>query len=123
MKIQRKKASFNSKCAKFEGKEPLVKKDSLTLQKAKLFEDFEKIAVEQKEAKLRKEEFEKKKNVFLETESDMDDSDGCKENQNTVIKKKLSVFEQQDCLEGHELVLDQQKRKEDFIEKQSIFGQ
>ena len=45
MKLQRKKASFNSKCAKFESKEPLAKKDSLAKQTVKMFEDFEGMAV------------------------------------------------------------------------------
>ena len=115
MKLQRKKASFNSKCAKFEkveGKEPLAKKDSLAKQKAKMFEDFENFAVNEKEAKERKEEFERKKELFKN------------ENQETEVeesmKKKKSVSEQQNNIrEEIDQIAD--RCKENLIEKQAVF--
>ena len=121
MKLQRKKASFNSKCAKFESKEPLVKKDSLTKQKAKMFEDFEEMAVREKEAKVRKEDFERKKDVFKDkNEEEIDDEQGVTGD----VKLKKSLFEKQESVEDEEREdLEKQKRRDEFIEKQTLFGQ
>jgi len=123
MQQQRKKASFNSKCAKFESKEPLAKKDSLAKQKVKMFEDFEGIAVREKEAKVRKEDFEKKKEKFkYETEDEVNNYD-C-ELAVRELKKKKPLFEQQESVEDDlKEELEKQKRREDFIEKQTLFGQ
>ena len=122
MKLQRMKASFNSKCAKFESKEPLAKKDSLTKQKAKMFEDFEGMAVREKEAKVRREDFEKKKEVFKDkTDEDVDDEAPLVSGD---VKMKKCLFEQQESVEEEEKEdLEKQKRREEFIEKQTLFGQ
>merc|ERR1711892_53533 len=126
MKLQRKKASFNSKCAKFESKEPLAKKDSLAKQKVKMFEDFEGMAVREKEAAVRREDFKMKKELFKDnSEEEVDMVDG---GEVTFlagdVKKKKSLFEQQESVEEDEKeALEKLKRREDFIEKQSLFGQ
>ena len=122
MRLQRKKASFNSKCAKFESKEPLAKKDSLTKQKAKMFEDFEEMAVREKEAKVRREDFEKKKEVFKDKNEEENEDD-----EPAVlgdVKLKKCLFEKQQSVEDEEKEdLEKQKRREEFIEKQTLFGQ
>ena len=126
MKLQRKKASFNSKCAKFESKEPLAKKDSLAKEKVKMFEDFEGMAVREKEAAVRREDFEKKKELFKDnSEEEVDMVDG---GEVTIVagevKKKKSLFEQQESLEEDEKeALEKLKQREEFIEKQTLFGQ
>merc|ERR1711892_85752 len=126
MKLQSKKASFNSKCAKFEPKEPLAKKDSLAKQKVKMFEDFEGMAVREKEAAVRREDFEKKKDMFRDnSEDEVDMVDG---GEVTIVagdvKKKKSLFEQQESLEEDEKeALEKLKQREEFIEKQTLFGQ
>merc|ERR1712226_471455 len=61
---QRKKASYNSKIAKFESTEIKSKKTSDAKLKAKMFEDMEGQKEREKEAELRKEDFKKKKEAF-----------------------------------------------------------
>merc|ERR1712106_288427 len=120
MKLQRKKAYFNSKRSKFESKEPLAK------QKVKMFEDFEGMAVREKEAAVRREDFEMKKEIFkYNSEEEVDMVDG---GEVTFlagdVKKKKSLFEQQESVEEDEKeALEKLKRREDFVEKQTLFGQ
>ena len=125
MKLQRKKASFNSKCAKFESKEPLAKKDSLAKQTVKMFEDFEGMAVREKDAMITREHFEKKKEIFKdENEENVDTVDVELTSVIGEVKKKKSLFEQQESVEEDEKeALEKQKRREEFIEKQTLFGQ
>eukprot|EP00092_Neocalanus_flemingeri_P035664 GFUD01038829.1.p1 GENE.GFUD01038829.1~~GFUD01038829.1.p1 ORF type:complete len:101 (+),score=48.56 GFUD01038829.1:48-305(+) len=62
---QRKKASFNSKFAKFESNE-IPKKESAAKEKARMFEDLEGKEEKEKESKFRKEQFSKNQEKFKE---------------------------------------------------------
>jgi len=114
---QRKKASFNSKCAKFEGtKEPiLIKKDSSTKLKAKFFENGEedKDLVKEEEEKLRKESFQKAKVIFQENPGKEDESEenGSLENGDDENEDELDTTE-----------TDQARRKAEFEAKQKLFS-
>ena len=124
MMKQRKKASFNSKCAKFEIKDketaPMIKKDSLTKIKAKMFEEFEDMDLKEKEAKaerMRKEEFQKAKNKFKPQK----DEEAVEED------KELQVdgdsVEEKDSDEEVNLEKEKERRRREFAEKQLLFGQ
>ena len=63
---QRKKASFNSKFAKFEAGGEVNKKDTATKEKAKMFEDVEGKEEKAKEDKYRKAQFDRTKEKFKE---------------------------------------------------------
>ena len=65
MRVQRRKASFNSKFAKFEGRDILTKRNSLPKQKIEMFETHEVDLGKENEAKLRKENFVKMRKVFV----------------------------------------------------------
>jgi len=113
---QRKKASFTSKCAKFEGvKEPiLTKKESLTKLKAKIFENSEPTEqVNLEEEKLRKESFQKAKEAFIDVEECSDAIDG-----SLTITDECP--ENEDCSEDADE--EEKRRKSEFEAKQKLFN-
>ena len=66
--MQRKKASYNAKLAKFELAGEDKRRVSQAKVKAKMFEEMEGQEEREKEAEMRKEEFKKKKEVFKESD-------------------------------------------------------
>ena len=137
--MQRKKASYNAKLAKFElGAELDKKRVSQAKVKAKMFEEMEGQVEREKEAEMRKEEFKKKKEVFKE--SDETSSEKPEENEAVAstagsvegeVSKKKAVFEcQEDERSSDEKksddemteALERERRREEFLEKQTLFG-
>lgn len=118
---QRKKASFNSKCAKFEGgKEPiLVKQDSITKLKAKIFENQEEpepLSLE--EENNRKESFKKAKEAFQENKENGDATDEV-DTDNSIENSSL---EKEDCISEESEEDQKQQRKAEFEAKQKMFN-
>lgn len=140
--MQRKKASYNAKLAKFELAGEDKKRLSQAKVKAKMFEEMEGQEEREKEAEMRKEEFKKKKEVFKETdetcseksEEDEVSSTGAPPAEGEVSKKK-AVFECEedfgsideksvDSKSDDEMTeaLERERRREEFLEKQTLFG-
>merc|ERR1712117_185690 len=94
---QRKKASFAAKLNKFSSSQDGQKNSNTETKKmVQRFNSWEGQEERDKEAKIRKEEFEKTAGMFKEGEvvtSNMD-------NNNTEVAKKLSIFEQKELEEG-----------------------
>ena len=136
--MQRKKASYNAKLAKFELAGEDKKKISMAKVKAKMFEEMEGQVEREKEAEMRKEEFKKKKEVFKE--SDETSSEKPEENEAVAstagsvegeVSKKKAVFECQDEESSSDEkksddemteALERERRREEFLEKQTLFG-
>ena len=136
--MQRKKASYNAKLAKFELAGEDKKKISMAKVKAKMFEEMEGQEEREKEAEMRKEEFKKKKEVFKE--SDETSSEKPEENEAVAstagsvegeVSKKKAVFECQDEESSSDEkksddemteALERERRREEFLEKQTLFG-
>ena len=137
--MQRKKASYNAKLAKFElGAELDKKRVSQAKVKAKMFEEMEGQVEREKEAEMRKEEFKKKKEVFKE--SDETSSEKPEEDEAVAstagsvegeVSKKKAVFECQDDESSSDEkksddemteALERERRREEFLEKQTLFG-
>ena len=135
--MQRKKASYNAKLAKFELAGEDKKKISMAKVKAKMFEEMEGQEEREKEAEIRKEEFKKRKEVFKET----DETSSEKSSEDDVanpdaspvegeVSKKKAVFEIQpelksvDSKSEEEMTeaLERERRREEFLEKQTLFG-
>ena len=121
---QRKKASFNSKVAKFEnGTNLVVKKTSVAAAKAKMFEDMAGEEERMKEAELRKEDFKKKQEAFKEDTAE----EGGEETNESEVAKKKAVFEGEGEGEGEDEdmaeAVERERRREQFLEKQTVFGQ
>ena len=131
--MQRKKASYNAKLAKFElGGELDKRRVSQAKVKAKMFEEMEGQVEREKEAELRKEEFKKKKEVFKETDetsSEKPEEDEAAAAEGEVSKRK-AVFEDEKCSSDDEKkcddemteALERERRREEFLEKQTLFG-
>ena len=131
--MQRKKASYNAKLAKFElGGELDKRRVSQAKVKAKMFEEMEGQVEREKEAELRKEEFKKKKEVFKESdEKPEEDEAAAAEGE---VSKRKAVFEssQEDekcssddekkCDDEMTEALERERRREEFLEKQTLFG-
>ena len=129
--MQRKKASYNAKLAKFELAGEDKKKISMAKVKAKMFEEMEGQEEREKEAEIRKEEFKKRKEVFKETdetssEKSLEDDASPVEGE---VSKKKAVFEIQpeksvDSKSEEEMTeaLERERRREEFLEKQTLFG-
>ena len=136
--MQRKKASYNAKLAKFELAGEDKRRVSQAKVKAKMFEEMEGQEEREKEAEVRKEEFKKKKEVFKE--SDETSSEKPEENEAVAstagsvegeVSKKKAVFEcQEDESSSDEKksddemteALERERRREEFLEKQTLFG-
>jgi len=119
---QRKKASFNSKCAKFEGgKEPiLVKQDSITKLKARIFENQEEPEpLNEEEEKIRKESFKKAKEAFQENKENGEDTDEVDNNDDS---SEYSSIETEDCRSEESEEDQKQRRKAEFEAKQKLFN-
>ena len=135
--MQRKKASYNAKLAKFElGAELDKKRVSQAKVKAKMFEEMEGQVEREKEAEMRKEEFKKKKEVFKESDETSSEKPEEDEAASTAVpvegevSKKKAVFECQDERSSDEKksddemteALERERRREEFLEKQTLFG-
>ena len=131
--MQRKKASYNAKLAKFElGGELDKRRVSQAKVKAKMFEEMEGQVEREKEAELRKEEFKKKKEVFKESdEKPEEDEAAAAEGE---VSKRKAVFEssqgdekcssddEKKCDDEMTEALERERRREEFLEKQTLFG-
>jgi len=117
---QRKKASYNAKIAKFESKVAKPAKSSAAKIKARMFEDMGGQKEREKEAEIRKEDFKKKKEIFNDEIIVLEESTGgCSE-----VSKILAVFEpSEDAAEEIREALERERRREEFLEKQTLFGQ
>ena len=134
--MQRKKASYNAKLAKFELAGEDKKKISMAKVKAKMFEEMEGQEEREKEAEIRKEEFKKRKEVFKETDETSSEKSLEDDVANTdtspvegEVSKKKAVFEIQpeksvDSKSEEEMTeaLERERRREEFLEKQTLFG-
>ena len=139
--MQRKKASYNAKLAKFELAGEDKKRVSQAKVKAKMFEEMEGQEEREKEAEMRKEEFKKKKEVFKETDETSSEKSEEEEAARTAappeegeVSKKKAVFEcQDDCRSSDEKIdsksedemteaVERERRREEFLEKQTLFG-
>ena len=140
--MQRKKASYNAKLAKFElAGEEKKRISSQAKVKAKMFEEMEGQEEREKEAEMRKEEFKKRKQVFKETDETSSQKSEEEEEASTAppaegeVSKKKAVFE---CQEDSQSIdeksvdgksedemteaLERERRREEFLEKQTLFG-
>ena len=135
--MQRKKASYNAKLAKFELAGEDKKKISMAKVKAKMFEEMEGQEEREKEAEIRKEEFKKRKEVFKETDETSSEKSLEDDVANTdaspvegEVSKKKAVFEIQPESKSVESkseeemteALERERRREEFLEKQTLFG-
>ena len=134
--MQRKKASYNAKLAKFELAGEDKKKISMAKVKAKMFEEMEGQEEREKEAEIRKEEFKKRKEVFKETDETSSEKSLEDDVANTdaspvegEVSKKMAVFEIKpeksvDSKSEEEMTeaLERERRREEFLEKQTLFG-
>lgn len=136
--MQRKKASYNAKLAKFElAGEEKKRLSSQAKVKAKMFEEMEGQEEREKEAEMRKEEFKKRKEVFKETDEKPEEEEvaSTEPTAEGEVSKKKAVFE---CQEDSRSVdeksiesksddemteaLERERRREEFLEKQTLFG-
>ena len=138
--MQRKKASYNAKLAKFElAGEEKKRISSQAKVKAKMFEEMEGQEEREKEAEMRKEEFKKRKQVFKETDETSSQKSEEEEEASTAppaegeVSKKKAVFEEDsqsideksvDGKSEDEMTeaLERERRREEFLEKQTLFG-
>ena len=138
--MQRKKASYNAKLAKFElAGEEKKRLSSQAKVKAKMFEEMEGQEEREKEAEMRKEEFKKRKQVFKETDDTSSQKSEEEEEASTAppaegeVSKKKAVFEEDsqsideksvDSKSEDEMTeaLERERRREEFLEKQTLFG-
>jgi len=135
--MQRKKASYNAKLAKFElAGEEKKRISSQAKVKAKMFEEMEGQEEREKEAEMRKEEFKKRKQVFKETDETFSQKSEEEEEASTAegeVSKKKAVFEEDsqsideksaDSKSEDEMTeaLERERRREEFLEKQTLFG-
>ena len=128
MEKQRKKASYNAKLAKFQSIEvkQIQPKKSDTRLKTKIFEDIEGQKDREKEAVIRKEDFKKKKEAFNDEniETIVTDIDAIDRELENELAKKMSVFEAKEPVEENITeALERERRREEFLEKQTVFGQ
>ena len=120
---QRKKASYNAKLAKFQAKEDVKPKGPGDAKiKAKMFEDMEGQKEREKEAQIRKESFEKKREAF--DEENKEDVEEAEEPLEDALAKKKAVFEADEAEVDDDMteVLERERRREEFLEKQTVFG-
>jgi len=122
--MQRKKASYNAKLAKFELAGEDKKRVSQAKVKAKMFEEMEGQEEREKEAEMRKEEFKKKKEVFKETDETSSEKSEEEEAARTAappeegeVSKKKAVFEcQDDCRSSDEKSSVDSKSEDEMTE-------
>ena len=90
--------------------------------KAKMFEDMEGQKEREKEAQIRKESFEKKREAFYK--ENKEDVEEAEEPLEDALAKKKAVFEADDAEVDDDMteVLERERRKEEFLEKQTVFG-
>ena len=90
--------------------------------KAKMFEDMEGQKERQKEAQIRKESFEKKREAFDEEKKE--DVEEAEEPLEDALAKKKAVFEADEPEVDEDMteVLERERRREEFLEKQTVFG-
>jgi len=135
--MQRKKASYNAKLAKFElaAGELDKKRISQAKVKAKMFEEMDGQEEREKEAEMRKEEFKKKKEVFKETDETSseksEEEEEASKGEGEVCKRK-AVFENSQEIDEMSVesksddemteALEREKRREEFLEKQTLFN-